>query len=352
MKPWHPRKDHHGSRTTVHQLYRLLGIEGNPSTAYHPQTDGQTERVNTELETYLRAFVNYRQDDWEEWLPLAEFAYNDKWHLTTGQTPFFLNSVQHPWKGIEPPPKGKNEATQQFADQIWEICKEATAMAEKAAAKQKEQYNKKKAPARNYMPGDRVWLDSRNITTTRPSKKLDDKHVGPFEVTGKTGAAAYKLKLPVTWKRKHPVFNEGLLKPYRPPAFPGQNKPLPPIPDIVDNELEYEVEKVLDSRMKRGKLEYLVHWKGYPNEERTWEPEANLGNAKAAVTEFHRQYPNAPRRVSEKLRFMEMPAPLTQNVPLEAGKIWDGWYRCPARPLSGKVFNWMDGKALSRGRNG
>jgi transposase InsO family protein len=72
----------------MRELYKLLGIEGNPSTAYHPQTDGQTERVNREVEKYLRMFTNHQQDDWVDWLPIAEFAFNNTVHEATGQTPF------------------------------------------------------------------------------------------------------------------------------------------------------------------------------------------------------------------------------------------------------------------------
>jgi hypothetical protein len=76
------------------ELYKLLGVEGNPSMAYHLQTDGQTERVNHEVEKYLRMFTNHRQDDWADWLPLVEFTFNNAVHEATGQTPFFLN--RHP----------------------------------------------------------------------------------------------------------------------------------------------------------------------------------------------------------------------------------------------------------------
>ena len=83
-------------------LYRLLGIEGNPSTAYHPQTDGQTERINQEIEHYLRVFTNYHQSDWADWLALAEFSYNDHQQTSTGYSPFFLNHGHHPYKGSNP----------------------------------------------------------------------------------------------------------------------------------------------------------------------------------------------------------------------------------------------------------
>ena len=83
------------------EFYRLTGIEHNPSTAYHPQTDGQTERINQEIEQYLRLFINYHQSDWADWLALAEFSYNDKQHLATGFSPFYVNHGQHPYKGTE-----------------------------------------------------------------------------------------------------------------------------------------------------------------------------------------------------------------------------------------------------------
>ena len=121
------------------ELYRILGVKGNPSTAYHPQTDGQTECINQEVEIYLRAFVNYFQDDWVEWLSLAEFAYNDKKHSSTGFTPFFMNYRHHPWKGSEPEPPGKNGDVNAFAARMQETWDIATELAEKAAERMKRQ---------------------------------------------------------------------------------------------------------------------------------------------------------------------------------------------------------------------
>ena len=72
------------------ELYKKLGIEPNPSTAYHPQTDGQTERVNQELEEYLQIYVNKRQNNWVDWLPIAQFCHNDQQHSATGYSPFMI----------------------------------------------------------------------------------------------------------------------------------------------------------------------------------------------------------------------------------------------------------------------
>jgi len=78
------------------ELCNQFGIEQNPLTAYHPQKDGQTERVNQEMEQYLRLYISYQQDDWAKWLPMAEFAHNNRQHLSTGKSPFFVNLGKHP----------------------------------------------------------------------------------------------------------------------------------------------------------------------------------------------------------------------------------------------------------------
>ena len=149
------------------------------------------------------------------------------------------------------------------------------------------------APAPEFKVGDWVWLNQRNIETTRPSQKLDQKRLGPFEIVAVIGEskAAFELKLPPHW-RIHPVFHASLLDPYRANKIRGREQPSPAPPEIVNGELEYEVETILDSRIRRNKLQYLVSWKGYSPEERTWEPAENLGNAKGAVTAFHLRHPN------------------------------------------------------------
>ena len=159
-------------------------------------------------------------------------------------------------------------------------------------------YNKKQADAHNYNKGDKVWLEGSNITRTRPSKKLGEKRYGPFEVLGKEGLTAYRLKLPTTWKKIHPVFNEALLTPYKPPTYPQQQLPRPAPPVVIEGDEEYEVNEILDSRMRGSKLQYLVRWKDYPTRvDWTWEPESNIMHAPEAIKDFHTKNPSAPRRL-------------------------------------------------------
>jgi len=90
----------------------------NPSTAYHPQTDGQTERMNQEIKQYFRLFINYRQNDWFDWLSTAEFSYNDKVHSSTGSSPFFINYGRHPYKGTNTHKEVKSQSAIEFANNM------------------------------------------------------------------------------------------------------------------------------------------------------------------------------------------------------------------------------------------
>jgi len=103
-------------------VYRLLGIKAAKTTAYHPQVDGQTERVNQELEQYLWLFVGERQDDWANLLPMAEFQYNNHIHLLTQQTPFFLDSGRHPQMGFELQQPSQLESVNENTSTTTMIC--------------------------------------------------------------------------------------------------------------------------------------------------------------------------------------------------------------------------------------
>lgn len=298
------------------ELYKLVGIEANSSTAFHPQTDGQTERINQEVEQYLRIFINHRQSDWVEWLSLAEFAYNNREHSSTKQSPFFVNYGRHPYTGTNPRRESTNESAKQFADRMQQVREETRLALEEAAALMKRYYDQRRGPSQEYKPGDKVMLEGVNISSTRPMKKLGDKRYGPFVIEKKVGKAAYRLKLPPHWKRLHPVFNEVLLTPYKDPVFPSQRRKPPPPPDLVKGVEEWEVEKILDSRVYYGKLQYLVHWKGYPVSERTWEPAANVKHAQEEVEEFHRLHPGAPRTVT-RTRMVELLDIMEKREPTE-----------------------------------
>jgi len=279
------------------EFYRMVGITANPSTAYHPQTDGQTERANAEVEKYLRAWINTRQDDWAEWLAIAEFAINNRTTTATGVSPFELNYGRHPNVNVAPRRTGKNEAASTFVRDMQDAAKEAEAALKLAADTMKAQTDKHRQPSRNYIVGQRVWLEATNINfpaAPGATKKLMDRRVGPFKILKKIGPSAYRLQLPRGWKRMHPVFNEALLTPFVPPEAEHQKAPPPPPPDIIEGKPEYDVEEVLNSRRQgRNGIQYLVLWKGYPREDATWEPPSNMARAEEAISDFHKLHPKA-----------------------------------------------------------
>ena len=105
----------------IKELNNLLGIQTKLSTAYYLQTDGQTERVNQELEQYLRVFIDHRQEQWPDWLETAEFAYNNKIHAVTKVLPFKVNYGQDPRMGFEGRRKGKYKAAGKFIEKMKKI---------------------------------------------------------------------------------------------------------------------------------------------------------------------------------------------------------------------------------------
>jgi Chromo (CHRromatin Organisation MOdifier) domain len=170
-----------------------------------------------------------------------------------------------------------------------ELGEQATKALEKTNSQMKKQFNKYCQSPCQYSIGDKVWLEATNLKTKQPTKKMDDKQVGPFKILKKVSIAAYKLKLPSTW-RHHSVFNESLLTPYIAPKFPSQTIPRPP-PELDEEGVPlYEVEKILSSRKVRRGTQYLVKWKGYPELENTWEPEQNLTQALDVLTDFKRSF--------------------------------------------------------------
>ena len=274
-------------------LFKILKVDIKLSSAFHPQTDGQTERVNQVLEQYLRCTINYQQDDWTTLLPLAEFAYNNTVHSSTQQTPFFANYGYHPRLDTFDFSKVDNPAAEDMANRLSELHAIMEAQLKKAQERQKINADayRKEQPQLNV--GDKVWLLRRNIKTTRPCDKLDYCRLGPFSISEQINPVAYRLHLPESMK-VHPVFHVSLLEPYKTLDIQGRRQtPSPPIE--VDNNDEFEVEEILDSRRRRNKLEYLIHWRGYDISERTWEPSRNLANASAKVRAFHQRHPSKPR---------------------------------------------------------
>lgn len=186
-----------------------------------------------------------------------------------------------------------NEFTKRMAKTMEETCS-ALKMAAEEMARYHDAHHEE---AEVFEVGDKVWLDGRNIKTSRPTKKLDDRWFGPFVIDKAASRNAYRLKLTPTFSKLYPVFHVSLLRRFVPDVIEERPRPTHPEPEIVDDEPEYEVEAILDSRLIRKHLHYLVSFKGYGPEENQWLPVENI-HAPDLIADFHRLNPGAPRRVS------------------------------------------------------
>ena len=274
-----------------------LGIEMALSTAYHPQTDGQSERTNQEVEQALRTVVSFHQDDWVDWLPVIEFALNNRYHKSLGTTPFYANYGYHPQIGSLPRITTPIDSVEAFVSHLQQVQKDTGKALKQAAEDMKRFYDRNRTKAPEFEIGQQVLLDNANLALNRPSRKLSERRSGPFKILTKVGTHAYQLELPQQWKNVHPVFHVSKLELYH--EDPGNpNHPRPP-PDVIEGEPEWEVEKILDSKFAYNRLMYLVKWLGWPDSENSWQEEVDLENAPETITEFHKSHPNAPRRLPD-----------------------------------------------------
>jgi len=223
---------------TWKEFLEILGIRPRMSTAFHPQTDGQTERLNQTIEAYLRAFVNREQENWVLLLPMAEFAYNNSVTIGNGMSLFYANYGRHPATMDPPSSEPLNPASTVYTHWMQTVHDESRKGLE-AAQERMRQYtdpDRKEPPA--YQVGDLVMLSGRNIKTRRPSKKLDHKNHGPFQIEKIVSPLVVSLTLPQKWKI-HNVFHVSLLEPYQTSEYrvpPDPTKILREADDIEQSE--------------------------------------------------------------------------------------------------------------------
>ncbi|KAJ1595808.1 hypothetical protein NDA14_003845 [Ustilago hordei] len=213
-----------------------MGVKHSLSTAYHPQTDGQTERVNQVIEQYLRMYCNYEQNDWANLLDTAAFVYNNTVHNSIGVSPFFAcygwNPKAHP---DIPQQLGVNDPGRfEYLMDGKERCKYLQEQIREAQRRSVNQYNRKHKDI-EFKVGDMVYINRRNWKTRRPTPKLDTQFAGPYPVQER-----------------------------------------PTIPSLPDEDLDFEVEALIDKRSHNGTTEYKVLWRGYSEEAASWEPVENL----------------------------------------------------------------------------
>ena len=228
------------------ELNKMLGIKTKLFTAYHPQTDRQMERTNQELEQYLKMYINYRQNNWSEWLAVAEFVFNNKVHTATKMLPFQANYGREPRMGFDIRKKGKNVKAEEFARKMKERHKEARVALVKSQEEMKKQVDRNKKEAEEYRVEDKVLISMKDFLMElmkRATKKLMEKYIGPYMVKKIVSENVVELELLVSL-RIYLVVNVRRIIKYREQIEGQKQIPLPSVK--VASEKEYEVEEILD----------------------------------------------------------------------------------------------------------
>ena len=267
-------------------IMETLGTQHNLSSAFRPQTDGQTERTNRFIGDYLRGVVNPAQDNWDSYLHLAEFAYNRRVHSTIGMSPFEADLGYVPYMPDEvasdPEFKKLNKTAQEFLLRQETLLKVAQDRMSEAQERMKFYYDKNRL-VQNFELNDLVLLDGKNLDIRHKgyaqSKKLAPRYIGPFPVLKKISKDSYELGLSKGLKL-HPVFHTSLLKPYRKDTNRQQQVNKVVLADGTEGQL---VEAVINHRKYKGKPQYKIWWLGESKDDSTWEPVENLSQIPGLV---------------------------------------------------------------------
>ncbi|KAI5652974.1 hypothetical protein M9H77_30161 [Catharanthus roseus] len=277
------------------ELFKLLGSDLNFPTSFHPQSDGQTERINALLELYLRHYVSANQRDWAKLLDVAQFSYNLQRSEATNRSPFEVIMGQQPTTPLTLATsyEGKSPSAFKFAKSWHEQTELARAYLNKASKRMKKWADKRRRPL-EFQEGDLVMvklLPQQFKSFRKVHKGLIRRYEGPFPVLKRVGKVSYKLQLP-SKLRIHPVFHVSLLKPYHEDMEDPTRGESKRAPTAVVTSFDKEVEAMLADRhiRKRGVpsyREYLVKWKNLPESEASWEREDALWQFKDHIQQFH-----------------------------------------------------------------
>jgi transposase InsO family protein len=281
------------------RTFELLGTKLKYSTAYHPQTDGQTERTNRTLEEMLRCYIDKQHETWDELLLHAEIAYNSSKHASTQHSPYSLvygEQRRHPADTMaEQVSATRAPAADKLVHNMNDMIEDAKQHLVKAQSKYAKYANKHRRSI-EFNVGEYVWISTDHLRLQgEGNSKLKYKYAGPFKILKKVNSAAYELQLPANSKM-HPVVNVNRLRRFNPRLnrfADDEGNDIQPPPDLIDEEEEYEVETLL--KYDEEAKQFLVKWKGWSNYHNTWEDRSMLQrHAAAMIDEYFAKHAKQP----------------------------------------------------------
>ncbi|KAL0150433.1 hypothetical protein M9458_054260 [Cirrhinus mrigala] len=276
-------------------FFKSLNINISLTSGYHPESNGQSERLNQEIIRFLRSYCHRNQSDWSKFLFWAEYAQNSIRKPATGLTPFQcvlgFQPPLFPWSG-DPSDLPTVNTWMQRSEATWNA---AHTHLQVAIRRQKRYADLHRRPAPEFAPGSWVWLSTRDLRLRLPCRKLSPRYVGPFKVLRQITPVSYRLALPSEY-RISPTFHVSLLKAAGAPRGADdldEDREQGPPPLIIDDEEAYRVNEILNSRRRGGVLQYLVDWEGYGPEERSWVNAKDILDP-SLTAEFHHNHPDRP----------------------------------------------------------
>ena len=268
-------------------LNASLGTQLCMSTAFHPQTDGQTERMNRLIEETLRHYVSFAQNDWDKNIQLVAFAINNARNESIQNTPFFLNKGIHPRMpcGISDFPTAleMNPKTVAFTESMTEALSNAKRCMANAQSNQKQQADKKRRDV-TFLKGETVLLCTKNLkikgdNCTFKRQKLLPRFIGPYTITEQVGEYAMRLSLPVD-TRIQPVFRVSMLKHYKNPVDDPLARPIAQPLDWLEGNPEFFIDHIVSHRIvkqgKRSLVQYLLRWSSFNEDHDSYEPRGTV----------------------------------------------------------------------------
>ena len=284
----------------LRELTTLMGTKQALSTAFHPQTDGQTERMNRVVEDMIRHYVGPYHDDWDRSLSLVEFAINNAWQESIQTTPFLAHQGYDPRTPLTGGVARKCPAAQAFWDKHTERRDYCIKFMQAAQERQKAYANRSQRDVK-FATGDAVMLSTTNVKFKATGKaKFMPRFMGPFIVTEVYGpqdrdgnvvqVTACKVKLPDLMKI-HPVFHVSVLKHFK---SDGEPVPIQPLAYDKDGSPLWEVDRIINERVvkvhKKRHVEYMVQGTGFAAEHDTWKSTEYIKEAAPHVVDVWQGY--------------------------------------------------------------